>query len=89
MLSRENEYFDNMLKIGEAYDIIKKAHEEKKIRILEEYGWDSEELKAWYEEKEKMTYPVPQGACKAYRAWNRSIELDNEELELDDEDLPF
>ena len=84
MLNRENEYFENMLKIGEAYDIIQKAHEEKKIRILEEYGWDSEELKAWYEEKEKMTYPVPQGACKAYRAWKQTVEKEEDEVAMDD-----
>ena len=49
MLSRENEYFENLRKIGEAYDIIRKAHEEKKQKIIEECGWDSEELKAWYD----------------------------------------
>lgn len=84
MLNRENDYFENLKKIGEAYDIIKKAHEEKKLQILEEYGWDSDEIKTWYEEKEKMTYPIPQGACKAYRAWKNSCEHGLEDVEMDD-----
>ena len=84
MLNRENEYFENMLKIGEEYEEKRAALEGKKLQILEEYGWDSEELKAWYEEKAEMTYPVPQGACKAYRAWKQTVEKEEDEVAMDD-----
>jgi phosphoglycolate phosphatase-like HAD superfamily hydrolase len=84
MLKRENAHFEELLKIGEAYETIKKAHEEKKQTLIDTYGWDSDELKAWYEEKKEMTYPIPQGACKAYRAWQQSLERDADEVEMDD-----
>lgn len=84
MLKRENTHFEELLKIGEAYETIKKAHEEKKQTLIDTYGWDSDELKAWYEEKKEMTYPIPQGACKAYRAWQQSLEREADEVEMDD-----
>ena len=84
MLNKTNAHFDKLMEIGRNYDEKKRALEDRKQEILDTYGWESEELKAWYEEKNQMSYPIAAGACQAYRAWNRSIELDNEELELDD-----
>jgi hypothetical protein len=84
MLNMNNTYFENLRKIGEAYETIRRAHEEKKQTIIDEFGWESEELKAWYEEKKKMTYPISQGACKAYRAWSQSVERETDEVEMDD-----
>lgn len=84
MLKKENAHFENLRKIGEAYETVRKAHEEKKQEILDTYGWESEELKAWYEEKKEMTYPIPAGACKAYRAYMQSLEREADELEMDD-----
>ena len=84
MLSRNNEYFENLRKIGEAYETIRKAHEDKKAELIGKFGYDSDEMKAWYEKKKEMTYPVPAGACKAYRAWMHSIEREADEVEMDD-----
>jgi len=84
MLSKTNTYFEKLRAEGDAYEEKKRALEDRKKEIIDTCGWDSGELKAWYEENEKLTYPVPAGACKAYRAWMQSIEHENEELQMDD-----
>lgn len=84
MLRRENTYFENMEKIGAAFETEKKAMEEKKETIIETYGFDSKEWKAWKEESNSLKYPIPSGAIKAYRAWETSLDREAEELELDD-----
>ncbi|OLR55058.1 hypothetical protein BHK98_02630 [Hornefia porci] len=84
MLKKENAHFDNLMEIARVYDEAKKAHEAKKQEIIDTYSWDSEELKGWYAEKAYMTFPISQGACKAYRAFCESIEHENEELQMDD-----
>ena len=84
MLKKNNEHFEKLMKTAEAYEAKKTAHEEKKQEIIDTCGWDSEELKAWYEEKSEMTYPIPQGACKAYRAWKQTAEKEEDEVEMSD-----
>ena len=84
MLNENNTYFENLKKIGTEFEERRTAHNEKKEDIINAYGWDSEELKAWYTEKEAMKFPFPEGACKAYRAWTQSLSRKEEELELDD-----
>lgn len=84
MLKRENTYFEEMRKTGYDYEEKKRALEERKQEIIDTCGWESEELKAWYEEKEKLTFPVAAGACKAYRAYAQSIEKEADEVEMDD-----
>lgn len=84
MLNKTNAHFEELLKIGRDYEEKKRALEDRKQGIIETYGWESDELKAWYDEKNKMVYPVAAGACKAYRAWSHTIEKEGEELELDD-----
>ena len=84
MLNKTNTHFEELMRIGREYEEKKRALEDRKQEIIDTYGWDSEEMKAWYEEKGKMTYPVDAGSCKAYRAWSQTIEKGGEELELDD-----
>ena len=84
MLKRENAHFETLRKIAEDYDEKKSALKEKKLQILETYGWDSEELKAWYAEDKALTYPIPQGACKAYRAFLDTVEKEEDEIAMDD-----
>lgn len=84
MLERKIAHFEKLNQIAEDYEAKKKALEDRKQGLIDTYGWDSEELKAWYEEKNQMTYPIPAGACKAYRAYENSLEKGNEELELND-----
>lgn len=83
MLNR-NEYFEEMKRITEEYKNTKRAHEEKKKEIINTFGWDSNELKNWYEEHDKMTYPIESGAAKAYRAFQYSLVNGNEEFEMED-----
>ena len=84
MLNNNNPHFEELRKLGRKYDEERKALEDKKIGLIEKYGWDSPEVKAWYEERENLKYPVPQGACKAARAWQTSCENGYEDVEMDD-----
>ncbi len=84
MLNRNNAHFEELRRIGDEYEERRRAHEEKKQQILEDYGWDSDELKAWYEEKKEMVYPVAAGACKAYRAFQNTVEKEEDEIAMDD-----
>ena len=69
---KNNTYFDEMYRIGHEWSEKHDAHEKLKEEIIKTRGWDSEELKAWYEEEEKMKFPFSSGANKAYRAWRYS-----------------
>ena len=80
----KNTYFEELAQIGKAYDEKRRAHEARKQQIIDTYGWDSEEMKNWYAEKEAMTYPISEGACKAYRAFRMSDEKNSSEFELED-----
>lgn len=69
---KRNAYFEEMYKMGCEYSKRKEAHDAKKQEIIDTYGWDSEELKAWYEEKEQLQNPISMGMHKAFRAWEES-----------------
>ena len=84
MLNRNNAHFEELRRIGEDYEERRKELAERKQEIIDTYGWDSDELKAWYEEKGKMTYPIEAGACKAYRAWLHTIERGENEVDMND-----
>ena len=84
MMNQNNAYFAEMKRIGYSYEEKRAAHQSRKQDIINTYGWDSEELKDWYAEKEAMVFPFPQGASKAYRAWAQSLSRKESELELDD-----
>ena len=81
---KNNAYFDEMYRIGCEWTRKHEAHKARKEEIIETHGWDSDELKAWYEEKGKMTYPIEAGACKAYRAWLHTIERGENEVDMND-----
>ena len=66
---KNNTYFEELERIGCEWQKKYDAHKALKDRILEEHGWDSPELKAWYAEEEKMKGPFPSGVSKAFRAW--------------------
>ena len=84
MLNKENTYFEELRKIGEDYEEKKDALDEKKQELVKEYGYGSPELKAWYEEKNELIFPLKEAECKAYRAWKGSVEQEAEELVMDD-----
>ena len=80
----KNAYFEELKKIGAAFEEKRQAHESKKQQIIDTCGWDSEELKAWYREKEEMAFPISEGACKAYRAFRTTEEKSSSEFEMED-----
>ena len=84
MLNKHNQYFENLHRLGCEYEEKRAAHQEKKQKIIDTFGWDSEELKAWYAEKKEMTFPFPTGVSKAYRAWAESIAKGMDEVEMTD-----
>lgn len=65
----KNEYFEKLLETGSEFAKKQQAHKEKKQGIIDQFGWDSEELKAWYEEEEALKWPYSAGVSKAVRAW--------------------
>ena len=83
-MNANNTYFENLKRLGREYEERRAAHESRKQHIIDTYGWDSEELKTWYADKEAMKFPFEQGACKAYRAFAQSIARKEDELEMDD-----
>ena len=84
MLSKENAYFLNLKRLGHEYEEARAERKARKQRIIDTLGWESEELKAWYEEDATARFPFTQGACKAYRAWASSLSRQEDELEMDD-----
>ena len=84
MLSRENAFFNEMRRMGKEWEAAREERNARKQEIIDTKGWDSEELKAWYEEDEKAAYPFSQGANKAYRAWASSVGRQEDEIEMDD-----
>ena len=53
---KNNTYFDELNRNACAWEQKHEAHNALKQQIIEEKGWDSEELKAWYEEEEEFPY---------------------------------
>ena len=84
MINATNTYFLALKRIGHEYEAARIERRARKQQIIDTYGWDSEELKNWYAEKEAMKFPFEQGTCKAYRAWAQSISRKEDELEMDD-----
>ncbi len=79
-----NAYFENFKRIGREYEAARVERQARKQQIIDNYGWDSAELKAWYEEDAAAKFPYESGVCKAYRAWATSICRKETELEMDD-----
>lgn len=84
MMNTNNSYFEEMKRIGYAWEEARVERKNRKQQIIDTHGWDSEELKAWYEEDKAAAFPFPQGASKAYRAWAGSISRKEDEVEMDD-----
>jgi len=78
---KNNAYFDEMYRIGCEWTKQHEAHNARKKEIIKTYGWDSDELKAWYAEEEQMIFPFSGGANKAFRAWRYT---DGDEILFDD-----
>jgi len=83
-MNANNTYFENLKRLGHEYEEARVERRQRKQQIIDTYGWDSDELRAWYEEDAAATFPFPSGACKAYRAWADSLRYKLDELELSD-----
>ena len=79
-----NTYFEEIYRKSCEYTKEKKAREEEKDQIIETYGWDSEEYKAWRERQESFKYPFESGQVKAYRAWEYTKENNLSIIALND-----
>ena len=83
-MTKDNAVFNEMKRIGHEWEDRRAAHQAKKQNIIDTFGWDSEELKAWYAEKEAHPFPFTQGQNKAYRAWASSLRREQTEMEMED-----
>ena len=79
-----NTYFENLKRIGHEYEAARIERQARKQQIIDTQGWDSAELKAWYEEDAAAKFPFESGVSKAYRAWAQSLSRKETELEMDD-----
>ena len=84
MMNKNNTYFQQLRSEGEAWEKARVERKARKQQIIDTLGWDSEELKAWYEEDAAAKFPYEQGTVKAYRAWATSISRQEDEVEMDD-----
>ena len=84
MMNTNNTYFDNLYRIGCEYEAARVERQARKQQIIDTLGWDSAELKAWYEEYKAAKFPFSQGISKAFRAWKTSIQRSEDEVEMDD-----
>ena len=84
MMNANNSYFLNLKRIGHDWEAARVERQNRKQQIIDTLGWDSDELKAWYEEDAAATFPFESGVSKAYRAWAQSLSRKETELEMDD-----
>ena len=81
---KNNTYFEELKRIGCEWEAARSERKARKQTIIDICGWDSDELKAWYEEDEAAKFPFGNGTCKACRAWQSSVQYGEEELEMED-----
>ena len=83
-MMNDNAFFQDMKRIGHEWEAARVERQERKQRIIDTHGWESEELEAWYAEDEAAKFPFTGGANKAYRAWASSVNRQQDEVEMDD-----
>ena len=77
-----NSTYEEMTRVCTDWQKAKDERKARKQELINTLGWDSEELKAWYEEDKAAAFPYSSGMMKAYWAFKNSLELD--ELEMSD-----
>ena len=83
-MKRENAFFEEMKRVGHAWDDERRARLEQRREIEKTYGYCSEEYSTWLAENKDIPFPFTDGANKAYRAWAGSIESNADEFEFSD-----
>ena len=81
---KTNADFNRMRKTLYDWSAAKKERAERKKTIVETLGWESEELRAWYEEEAAAKYPFSGGESKAYQPRAGTESRGEEEYEMDD-----
>ena len=84
MTLKNNAYFNEMKGRLHAWGVTRQEREERERKITRENGWNSPELAALKAEAEADSIPYASGAVKAYRAWEKSVSGDGDELEMSD-----
>ena len=84
MINKNNAYFEELKRNGHDWEEARAKRQARKQSIIDTYGWDSEELKAWYAEDAAAKFPFESGVSKAYRAWAQSLSRKEDEVEMDD-----
>ena len=82
MIDQNNPVFLELKRRGHEWEAWRIDHQSRKQTIVDTYGWDSEELKNWYAEKEANKFPLSRGENAAYRAWAESIARQQDEIEV-------
>ena len=78
-MKRENAFFEEMKRVGHAWDDERRAKLEQRREIEKTYGYCSEEYSNWLAENKDIPFPFTDGANKAYRAefsdllWDREV----------------
>lgn len=85
-LNAYNPYFEELRRVSKAHDDYIDSLEQEKIEIIEKYGYDSPEMMNWYDvmAAAKEAKPYTDGARKAYWAWIKSVDNENEDVEMND-----
>ena len=76
-------YFEEMRRVSHEWQVAKDERMARKQRIIDEFGYDSGELNAWYAEA-APAFPYSNGASKAYRAWENSAHVEDGAVEMSD-----
>ena len=64
MMSKNNTYFENLKRIGHDWEAARVERQARKQQIIDTLGWDSDELKAWYEEDAAAKFPFESGVSQ-------------------------
>ena len=83
-MKTENTYFADIERIGHEFEERRAAHQARKQQVIDTYGWDSDEVKAWYAEEAAMVFPIAPGVNKAYRAYRMTQIRHSSEFEMED-----
>lgn len=81
---KDNAFFNSMKDNLRRLEEEERARNELKEKIIKEHGWDSDELREWYEEEDKRVFPYTRGEMKAFWTWGHNIERDCTTFEMND-----
>lgn len=84
MLNKDNEYMLGLYAMGAEYQKKRDELKAEKKEIAEKYGYGSAEMQEWYEKDKALQWPFKPGECKAFTAWQDSIDQGLADLVMND-----